>query len=95
MHNVINLCLTWDTEASPPCRLIRGDCSLEQSKTVESPEGVFQGPLGICFSTICSLLLLNLSHTNCCTALTFNLRIHKRSRKPTADVFGQISLPHD
>lgn len=68
------------------------DCSLTVKDSWEVPEdgGV---PPGICFSTICSPPPLKRFHANCCTALTFNLRIHMHGHKPTADACGRKSPP--
>lgn len=82
------LCLTAAHRSCP----IGSDCSLTAKDSWEAPKDG-RVPPGICYSAICSPPPLNCSHANCCTALTFNLRIHIHSHKPTADAYGRKSPP--
>ncbi len=76
------------------CRCpIGSDCSFTVKDSWEAPKDG-RVPPGIRYSTICSPPPLNRSHANCCTALTFDLRIHMQGHKPTADACGRKSPPY-
>lgn len=59
--------------------------SQRQLRSAPSMAGFPRGE--ICFSTIWWPPPLDCSHANCCTALTFNLRLHMHGQKPTSDAF--------